>query len=84
MITVNVYRFIPETFPWLFQNEKDKKMRKSIKRILRVNRRSCPQILKFSKGYAQIGIDQEEKGKFIVLFSTSKMRIKTIIFASIS
>lgn len=81
---LNVYRFIPETFPWLFQNEKDEEMMKSIKTILRMNRRACPQILKFSKGYAQIGKDEEEKGKFIALFSSSKMRITTITFASIA
>lgn len=78
-----IFRFIPETLPWLYQHGKLDKLRAEVTRITHINGRKNVGKLNFTAQKNTVQCIEPKRTSFLQLFSSVRMAIKTITLAVI-
>ena len=78
-----LFRFIPETLPWLYQHGKLGKVRAEVTRITRINGRKNVGKLNFIAQKNTVECIEAKRASFLQLFSSVKMAIRTVTLALI-
>ena len=78
-----IFRFIPETLPWLYQHGKLDKVRAEVTRITHINGRKNVGKLNFIAQKSTVERTEAKRASFLQLFSSIKMAMKTVTLAVI-